>query len=290
MARPNRRAIVDPKAPLSYTDYQFRRQIGAGGICKVYTAIQKSLDIAVALKVLKKKHLHDNRCVSRFLNEAKIAARMRHAGIVRVHGIGRLPDDGYFMVMDLIDGEDLSKHCSKEAMSAIRAAEITRDLANAVQHIHDHGYIHCDLKPSNVLMDSAGRVTITDFGFAIPSKRDQKHESRDGAGGTLAYMAPEQVDFSFGTICPQTDIYGLGGILFTMLFGQPTAQNLGTSFEQISVGNLRKDQAWLAEICGRCLYQSPAQRFSTAHELAETIDLQLAECKANLNGPSVKPD
>lgn len=278
---PNCQARVDfdPDAPLHHSDYHLKRQIGSGSMCRVYTAVQVSLDKPVAVKVLHKKRLKDELAVQRFRREARLTALLRHDGIVGVHGLGRLPDGGYFMVLDLVSGQDLSRLGVVESQ---RASRIVARLAEIVAHVHDSGFIHCDLKPANVLIDEGDNVFLTDFGLARPF--DVPADSLFGTqlAGTPAYMAPEQIDLSFGPVGPWTDVYGLGGILHTLLFGQPpfvgTAEEILTRKKMRrdleSRNDLTEDQIQLLRICCECLRPSMCERMGSAKMLIKAIRLQ----------------
>lgn len=273
----------DPDACLSHADYHLKRQIGAGGMCRVYTGVQMSLDKPVAVKILRKERLNDALSVQRFRREARLTASLRHPGIVDVHGLGRLPDGGYFMVLDLVSGQDLSL---LGAIGPPRAAKIVARLAHTLSHVHRAGIIHCDLKPANVLVDALDNVYLTDFGLARVLGAKQASVFSDHPAGTAAYMAPEQIDARFGTPGPWTDIYGLGGILHTLLFGRPhfvgTASEVlaQVTAERTSVANpsgIAPEHEWLAEICKRCLTQSANERIGSAEELITELNKTVVE-------------
>jgi serine/threonine protein kinase len=284
--RPKRRPL-DPDAPLDYHDFRIQRLIGSGGMGKVYAAVQKSLGKPVAIKALRKAWLSDLHAIERFVGEARTAAQLRHPNVVDVHGIGRLPGGGYFMVMDLVDGHDLA-HVVRGALPSLsETARIVAAVAETIDHAHQRGVIHCDLKPGNVLIDRRGGVFVTDFGLArsigCNSEAGDPEASAmtSGVGGTAAFMAPEQIDAALGTIGPWTDVYGLGGILYVLLVGH-------APFESTSVGevlkrvtstimspapNLLRSEVpgWLSEICLKCLRKDPHARFATAGEVANAI-------------------
>jgi serine/threonine protein kinase len=151
------------------------------------------------------------------------------------------------------------------------------DAALAVDHAHQHGVIHCDLKPSNLLLDAAGTVHVTDFGLARVLRRARQ---RPGLAGTLGFMAPEQFDPAWGPIGPHTDVFGLGAVLFALLTGKPPF--VGRTWEE-TVGQLlngpdssillgRPDAgAAVDAICRRCLSRRFDERFGSAAELAHAL-------------------
>ena len=193
-------------AELRHANYHLETLIGSGGMSKVYAATHRATGKRVAIKVLRKRLRSRPHLVERFLQEAQLVARFHHPNIVAVHGLGRLPDDNFFMVLDLIDGPDLAKLCQPAPLPVIQAVQIVATVADAIQHAHEHGVIHRDLKPGNVLVDSQGHVFDTDFGFAwFDGDSDQQ-----AIVGTTGFMAPEQLDRTLGPIGPHTDVYGLG--------------------------------------------------------------------------------
>jgi tRNA A-37 threonylcarbamoyl transferase component Bud32 len=270
---------IDPEAPLFHGDYFLRRLIGAGGTCKVYTGVQRSLDKPVAIKVLKKSLLVDRFAVERFLNEARIAARLRHPAIVAVHGLGRFPDGGYFMVMDLIEGEDLARKAER-GVSPAEAALLTAQAAEAIAFCHAAGVIHADLKPSNLIADSRALVHLTDFGLAHLTS-DSPQDASQIIAGTAAYMAPEQIDPRWGKINLAVDIYALGAVLYTLLARRPPY--IGASRDETLTFVASQDvlpapvsgddplRRRLGEIALGCLAKEAAARFATAGDVADLL-------------------
>lgn len=276
----------DPRAPLAYSDYVLQRLIGAGRMGKVYRAWQRSLDRPVAVKYLRKLFLHEAEAVERFITEARTVARLRHLGIIPVHGLGRTPGGGYFIVMDWIDGPDLARVIQSRGPAAVAdAVRWTMEACAAIEEAHRHGVVHCDLKPGNILLGHDGRVRVTDFGLA----RSLTDETRtdEGIEGTAPFMAPEQVFPAWGPISPRTDVYGLGAVLYTLLTGRPpwNGRTLADVLAQVvsaapatSPDELRPGiPVALLEICLRCLSKPAEQRFPTIRELYQA----LGKCSAS---------
>ena len=283
---PGESAIPPPRslakaatAPLLHADYHFEALIGSGGMSKVYAATHRASGSRVAIKVLRKRLRSRPHLVERFVHEAELVARFSHPNIVAVHGLGRLPDGNYFMVLDFIDAVDLAKLCRSEQLSADRAARIVADVADAIQHAHDHGVIHRDLKPGNALLDRRGKVFVTDFGFAwFDGEADRLDRS---IVGTAGFMAPEQIDRSLGKIGPATDVYGLGALLFMLCSGHPPHE--GQSISEITDRGARpitelppvilpgSVPAALRSTCQRALAPDWQLRFSTAAEVAAAL-------------------
>lgn len=269
----------DPRAPLPYSDYVLERVIGTGGMGKVYRATQKSLARTVAIKALRKSRQTDPQAVEQFLREARLVGSLRHPNIVGVHGLGRFPGGGYFLVMDFIDGHDLARWQNRGIAPISEAVRITRDVATAIAYAHAHGVLHCDLKPGNVLLANDGHVYVTDFGLA----RLVSHPAASGPaalGGTLPYLAPELLDAQAETIGPAVDIYGIGGILYTLLTGrapfeggrEEVLQKIDAAEPLEPPSRFRLEIPQMLEaVCLRCLHPAPQQRFATAKEVAEAL-------------------
>jgi hypothetical protein len=275
---------TDPQAPLPYSDFLLQRQIGAGGMGKVYRSLQKSLDRPVAVKFLRRSLLEFPQAIDRFIAEAKTVARLRHPGIVGVHGLGRTPGGGYFIVMDLIDGQDLAALAAADTVELQDAIRWVADVAEAVAYAHEHGIVHCDLKPSNVLIDAGGqgrgRAWVTDFGLARGFGDGFLQPSREPEG-TAAFMAPEQIDPLLGVISERTDVYGLGGLLHATLAGQPprngerVADVLAKTIAHApicSLKDLRSDVTDdVARIADKCLSWSPNDRYASATQVVNEL-------------------
>ncbi|HUY87283.1 MAG TPA: sigma-70 family RNA polymerase sigma factor [Pirellulales bacterium] len=284
-----RRSTAPPPgadAPLRFDDYLLQRLIGAGGMGKAYAALEKRAQRPVCVKVLHKSRLTNPRAVARFVDEARIVARLRRPNIVAVHGLGRLPDGGYFMVFDLIDGQDLMQTIRQRQLPIEEARAIALCVADAIEHAHSQGIVHCDLKPSNVLVDGDGRIAVADFGLArVTGSGNSAAEDPDYIAGTAAYMAPEQADRRFGPIDERTDVYGLGALLYALLTGRPplAAATAAEALRQLvsptaqppRPSELRPETPdELNEFCLRCLSQRPALRFASVREAAEALSLR----------------
>ena len=231
--------MTNVAAPLRHSDYHLDSLIGSGGMSKVYVATQKDSGRRVAIKVFRKRLRSRSHLVDRFLREGELVARFDHPNIVRIHGLGRLPDGNYFMTMDFIDGSDLSKVLRAAKLSNQEAARIVAVVADAIQHAHLHGVIHRDLKPGNVLLDRNEQVFVTDFGFAwFDETMDREDQS---IVGTAGFMAPEQIDRSLGPIGPHTDVYGLGALVVPPAFVAGIRLILAIQSANFS-NELRRDQ------------------------------------------------
>jgi serine/threonine protein kinase len=288
--RPVRELPPDQDAPLREADFQLLRRLGSGAMGEVYEAVQRSLRKHVALKLIPREALDSPSRVRRFFTEARALARLRHPHIVGVHGIGRMADGRYFLVMDLVEGgRTLAALIKAGTVSFERAAGLVATVAEAIAHAHARGVIHRDLKPSNVLLDAEGSPQVTDFGLAKvfdTTDPDNPATTADQVLGTPHYMSPEQADPARGPITPRTDIYALGGLLYSLLTGRPPIQgdSLTALLTQVVSSEpvpppreLRADvPAALESICQTCLEKDADKRYASAGEVAAALRAWLA--------------
>lgn len=262
-----------------FGDYELLEQIGEGGMGVVYRARQASLDREVAVKLLSAGPWASRDFIARFEREAQNAARMQHPNIVTVYEVGNV-EGMHFFSMRLVRGASLSVKLKQEARcSPGAAAALIRTVAEAVDYAHNLGVLHLDLKPGNVLIDSAGVPYVTDFGLARRLENALAIEN-DEVSGTPAYMAPEQAQVRAQQLTPATDIWGLGAILYELLTGQPpfradTAQDTVKLVLEGRVRSLRRFRPWiprdLEAVVMRCLDRDPKERYPTARALADDL-------------------
>jgi RNA polymerase sigma factor (sigma-70 family) len=281
-----REAARPPTAPapastrgalLPYSDVLLQQQLGEGGMGKVYRAVLRATGAPVAVKIIRKPLRQHGAVVARFLEEAELLARLRHPGLVAVHGLGLLPDGGHFLVMDLVEGSDLARQLACGRVSVAQALRWVSEAADALEYAHQQGVVHCDLKPSNLLLDQAGRIRVTDFGLA----RSLADDGPRAPAGTVGFMAPEQVDPAWGPISPRTDVHGLGAVLYALLAGQPPAAGSLPEMGALpaltppgspALTSLRPDVPPSVDaLCQRCLAPQPQRRFASAAELAVAL-------------------
>lgn len=276
------RLEVDPQAPLFHGDFVLKRQIGSGGLCRVYAGLQLSLGKEVAIKVLRRRYWNSGNAVDGFLREAQIVAQLPREGIVGIHGLGRLPRGGYFMVMDLVDGLDLRARRNAGEISPGQAAQWVAAAAEIVQRVHAAGYIHGDLKPANILVEYGGRVLLTDFGFARELEMADTQRHGEITGGTLAFVAPEVATDKQPEDWQAIDVFGLGAVLFWLLSGQAVheGQNTNRLFDSLALptwdAQVRERipataPASLVELCRQCLARNAADR--------PQIDAVIEQCR-----------
>jgi tRNA A-37 threonylcarbamoyl transferase component Bud32 len=259
----NQSALLRFRMTVPYGEILLRRLIGAGGFGKVYVADWQACHRPVAVKFLRKSFWRRHDAVERFLAEAEILARVRHDGIVPVHGTGTTPAGAPFFVMELLDGPNLSDRRSVGPISIMQSIRWITEACRAIAHAHEHGIVHCDLKPANLVLDADGSVYVTDFGLARSAADGGK-----GIGGTPGFMAPEQLDPQLGPIGPATDVFGLGAVLVFLLTGKPPGPELETDLNFVSGRTIGVN---VIEVCRTCLATRSDQRYPDVACLMTTL-------------------
>ena len=214
-----------------FGDYEVQEEIGRGGQGVVYRARQKSLNRTVALKVIGLGHYATEAHVKRFRLEAEAAASLNHPSIVPIYEVGERDGACYFS-MGLVEGGQLDAVAKREPIPIRHAAALIAKLARAVHYAHEHGILHRDIKPGNILLDAKGEPHLTDFGLARLVETESSVTRTMEVLGTPSYMAPEQAVGNNARISSATDIYGLGAVLYQLLTGHPPFAG-GTTYETV---------------------------------------------------------
>ncbi len=280
---PERRAL--PEFSKSIDEYELLAVIGHGGMGVVHRARHRRLGHEVALKILPIHRHGDAASTLRFEREIAAVGKLHHPNIVKAYDAGEA-DDLHFLVMELIDGVNLHQLVKQQGPLQISdACEIVRQAALGLQHAHQHGLVHRDLKASNILLSRSGEVKVLDLGLAL--LQDEQHgEELTCAGqvmGTLDYMSPEQAADSH-RVDHRTDLYSLGCTLFKLLTGHapfggikyraPAKKILAhAECDPPRLHDHRKHApSELEELIGRLLEKDPERRPATAKELADMLE------------------
>ena len=261
-------------------DYELLEEIGRGGQGVVFRARQKSLNRTVALKVISLGQWASKAHLKRFRLEAEAAAHLEHPGIVPIHEVGERDGSCYFS-MKFIEGGQLDEVARRESMPIRRAVELIAKVARTVHYAHEHGILHRDIKPGNILLDQEGEPHLTDFGLARLVESESSVTQTLDVLGTPSYMAPEQAVGNNAAVSSATDVYGLGGVLYQLLTGQPPFAGgatyetikllLDTEPKQPRLLNPKIDRD-LSTICLKCLEKDPKRRYTSALALAEDLE------------------
>jgi serine/threonine protein kinase/Tfp pilus assembly protein PilF len=261
-------------------DYELLEEVGRGGQGVVFRARQKSLNRTVALKVISLGQWASQAHLKRFRREAEAAASLDHPGIVPIYEVGERDGSCYFS-MKFVESGQLDEVVKREPMPIRQAAELIAKLARTVDYAHEHGILHRDIKPGNILLDKNGQPHLTDFGLARLLDAQSSVTRTINVLGTPSYMAPEQAAGEHTKLSKATDVYGIGAVLYQLLTGHPPFAG-GTTYETIRLLrdteprsprllNPKVDRE-VSTICLKCLDKNPKLRYSSALALAEDLE------------------
>ena len=265
------------------TGYEVLGEIARGGMGVVYRARQNSTHRIVALKTILASEFASEELLQRFRLEAQTAAKLTHPGIVPIYEVGMHQGQPFFS-MGLVEGESLAVRLREGPLAQKDAAKLIQQVAQAVEYAHQQGVIHRDLKPGNILIDADGQPYVTDFGLAKQVEGGNELTTTGQVLGTPSYMPPEQALGNMDEIGPQSDVYGLGAVLYAMLTGRPPFQaasvmetlkqvlNVDPVSPRTLAPTISRD---LETICLKCLEKEPARRYRDAGELADDLSRYL---------------
>ncbi len=214
-------------------DYELLEEIGRGGQGVVFRARQKSLNRTVALKVISLGQWASKAHVTRFRREAEAAASLDHPCIVPIYEVGEGDGSCYFS-MKFVEGGQLDEVVRRKPMPIRPAVELIAKVARTVHYAHEHGILHRDIKPGNILLDAKGEPHLTDFGLARLVESESSVTQTLDVLGTPSYMAPEQAVGNNAAVSSVTDVYGIGAVLYQLLTGHPPFAG-GTTYETIKL-------------------------------------------------------
>jgi len=262
--------------------YRILKKLGAGAMATVFLAKQLSLDRMVAIKVLPKKFSANAKFIERFYQEGRAAARLNDPNIVQAYDVGQAGDHHYF-VMEYVDGETVyDRIVQKKRFSEHEAIEVVRQVASALKHAHERGFIHRDIKPKNIMMSSSGTVKLADLGLARALSDKEAAEAESGrAYGTPYYISPEQIRGQVD-IGPPADLYGLGATFYHMVTGRVPFE--GKNPSEVMHRHLKsklvppdhlnpKLSPAGAQVIEMMLAKDPRDRYQRAEDLLTDLDL-----------------
>src|SRR5712691_2542394 len=265
---------------MDFGDYELLEQIGRGGQGVVFRARQKSLNRTIALKVIGLGQWATKAHLKRFRLEAEAAASLDHPCIVPIYEVGERDGQCYFS-MKFIEGGQLDEVVKQTPISIRRAVELIAKVARTVNYAHEHGILHRDIKPGNILLDAKGEPQLTDFGLARLVESESTVTRTREVMGTPSYMAPEQAVGNNTAVSNATDVYGIGAVLYQLLTGHPPFAG-GATYETIRLlldTEPRQPRLWnpkvdrdLSTICLKCLEKDPTRRYNSALALAEDLE------------------
>ncbi len=268
------------RLPREFGDYELLEEIGRGGQGVVFRAWQRSLNRIVAVKIIGIGQLTTGAHLKRLRREAEAAAKLNHPGIVPVYEVGE-HDGTYYFSMRFVEGDCLDEVVGRGSISVREATELIAKIARTVHYAHEHGILHRDIKPGNILLDANGEPHLSDFGLARLVEHGSTVTGSLEVMGTPSYMAPEQAVGNNAAVGRVTDVYGLGAVLYELLTGHPPFAG-ATTYETIHLlldSEPRQPRLWnrkidrdLSAVCLKCLEKNPRYRYSSALELAEDLE------------------
>lgn len=262
-------------------DYQFLRRLGQGSMAEVYLAQQVSLNRRVAIKILKPSLAVDANYVKRFHREAEAAAALVDANIVQIHEVGCL-GNLHYIAQEYVPGQNLRQRLLRQGCLPVsEALALLRQVASALQKAGQHGIVHRDIKPDNILIGDDGLVKVADFGLAQkPIERGASELTQAGMTmGTPLYMSPEQIEGR--PLDKRSDIYSLGVTAYHMLAGEVPFDGdtaLAVALKHLNqppppLSEKRADvPPALCEVVHCMLEKDPANRYASGHELLANLD------------------
>ncbi len=258
--------------------YEIKEIIGVGGMANVYRAYDSIDDRTVAVKILRDEHMQNDELLRRFRNESKAIAVLSHPNIVKVYDVS-FNEDIQYIVMEYIDGITLKEYIEQQKVLRWKeAVHFTVQILRALQHAHDKGIVHRDIKPQNIMLLADGTIKVADFGIARFARASQQTVT-DKAIGSVHYISPEQAK---GDVTDEkSDIYSVGVMLYEMTTGKlpfDADSPVTVALQQIQSQPKRPRSInpdipeGLEDIIIRAMQKDPARRYQSAAEMLRDID------------------
>ncbi len=264
--------------------YEVKSVVGKGGFGTVYHAWDPRLERDVAIKVARTDRLTDPRIWKNFVDEGRAIANLSHDALIQVYDVERLDDNTPYVVMEFIRGQTLREFARNNDLTIQQSLLFVREIALGLRYAHSKSIVHRDLKPSNIIIDENDRVRIADFGLALNLDSPMRHSNK--VAGTAAYMAPEQVRAENHRLDGRTDIWALGVIMYWLFANRRPFS--GNSFKELSKEICQREPIPIRQyndglpreidrICGRCLSKLMSERYPTAGDLIDDLELLLVD-------------
>ncbi len=260
------------EAPILIPNFTLDREIGRGGMSRVYLAYQINPKRKVAIKIVAPGAAGDDAFLQSLKLEGDTIAQMSHDNIVTVYACGVI-DNHYFLAMEVLGGGDLTKKI-QNGVDPNDAVRITMQVASALKQAHEKGVLHRDIKPENIMFHESGKAVLVDFGIAKESEVESSFTKAGAVVGTPHYMAPERATGK--PIDLRSDLYALGVVFWEMLTGRKLYEGADTfaiSYAHVyeKIPPLPEQLARFQPILLKCLAKDPADRYQTAGELIRAL-------------------
>ena len=259
---------------LPYIDgYNITRRLGRGGMADVYLAMQVALARPVAIKVLAAERTFGEETTQRFEQEARMIARLDHPNIVSIYDVGLTADGRLYYVMPYLPNGDLSTRRPGDDEQAVVA--IVRALLHALGFAHQHGIVHRDVKPENVLFDKLDRPLLADFGIALSQQHFERVTREGSTMGSSGYMSPEQARGH--NLDGRADLYSLGVVTYEMLSGElpyrgPDTLSMALAHVEQPIPRLPPHRRRWQPFIDKAMAKQPEQRFQNAAQMEAALD------------------
>lgn len=263
--------------PVLNERYRLVEQIGAGGMAVIYRGQDLELERNVAIKVLRPSLVSDPDFLRRFRKEARSAARLNHPNIVTVHDVGQDGPNTHFIVMEMVEGQNLKQLLrTVNHLDVDAALAVIIEVCKGVGYAHRNDLVHCDIKPQNILVTPDNMIKVADFGIARAMAEAEDHQGL--VWGSPHYFAPEQAAGQAPT--PPSDVYSIGVVLFELLTGR--LPFTGTDYQQLALAHLQEPApsilayepalpGELDRIISKVLSKEPSQRYRSADQFGNIL-------------------
>ncbi|GJM09974.1 MAG: hypothetical protein DHS20C11_22500 [Lysobacteraceae bacterium] len=261
------------QAPIEIPNFVLEKEIGRGGMAKVYLARQIEPARKVAIKIVAPDAVNDESFVASLKKEGDTAAQFSHDNIVTIYACGVISGH-YYMAMEILPNGDLTDRI-KKGMQVDDALKVTRQVASALGHAHGRNTLHRDIKPENIMFHESDKAVLVDFGIAKDADSTSNFTKAGAVVGTPHYMAPERVTGK--PIDSRSDIYALGVVLYEMLVGKKLYEGKDTfavSYAHVyePIPDLPADLSYLQPLLDRLVAKEPDDRFQSAEDVVAAID------------------